>query len=456
MKKKLALLITTGATTTLAIAALAFSPKLLNNKKVKGDQSYTMVLDANSKVVTKDGGILNQITIKNNKFDMIGYTPAEGELGVFKQTTYSGVTYHGLIYNRSIINGLTSVKVEYYGESPRILFTKFLMEDMDFVSTTLVNSGISYYAPAGCGYFTIIRNGSNPVTITKIEVTYACQGNLDNQMIFNKNSTMGGARSLAKTTNLEDSFVELENNPTRYTNNYSQGKHEGHTNNDSWYRFNGRYFANSGQLGTEFTFGMTVIGEYSAMVDQSKNFHYNVWPQFDYGNANDRPWLQTYIGNDNYEPLGAANALHPDDPYAQFSYPGRFFGDYVYSAENGWHFQDPDTNNIPGRNKTYREAFEEYNLPFWFLKFHVYLTTIEEEEDGNPVYRNNVPVCDIYINNMLIYAEQEMFDDYDTVNTPSISIYTMPMHLINYGVDADGTPDNSYTGCFTYPRLIED
>ena len=90
---------------------------------------------------------------------------------------------------------------------------------------------------------------------------------------------------------------------------------------------------------------------------------------------------------------------------------------------------------------TFRDAYEAFNMPFWYLKFHVYLN------DQNDAW------CDITINGMLVYSTY-IFDDYDTVNTPSIHIHTMPMHVVNYGVDAEGNPAASYKGWFTYPRLI--
>ena len=182
------------------------------------------------------------------------------------------------------------------------------------------------------------------------------------------------------------------------------------------------------------------MGQYSRMVDESKFFHYNVWPQFSYGNSGDEPWVQTYIGNDNYEPLGKDHALRPTDPYVKESYAGRFFTDYNW-FDNKWTFADPDTHNIADGSMTFRAAYQKYNLPFWHLKFHVYL---DENSDA---------CCDITINGMLIYSDS-IFDDYDTVNTPSIHIHTLPMHLINYGVDADGNPGESYKGYFTYPRII--
>ena len=330
------------------------------------------------------------------------------------------------------------------------------MEDLNFNGADQLVSGTTYNVPAGCGYFLLYNYENGMAGINEIEITYSCQRNLDSQMIFNKNSQMGGARSLAGKTVLEDSYVELTNNPTVNTNNYSRGNHVTQDHDDSWYRWNGRYFAYSENLGTEFTFGMTILGEYSSWCDPSQYFHYNVWPQFSYGNASDRPWLQTYIGNDNYEPLGAEHALFPSDPYVSHTYEGRFFTDYI--EENGdYVFADPDTHYIPDPNHhlTFREAYNWVTVPAWFLKFHVYLTTIEEEdEEHNPTQRENIPVCDVYINGLLIYEQVELFYNYDSDNTPSISIYTLPMHLVNYGTDVNATPADAYSGTFTYPRLI--
>lgn len=261
-------------------------------------------------------------------------------------------------------------------------------------------------------------------------------------MIYNKNTSQGGARSLGKVVSAEDSFITLQNNPTKNTNNYSRGNHISSAHDDAWYRWNGKYFTDSEDLGTDFTFGLTIMGEYSSFIDESKNFHYNVWPQFSYGNKNDEQWVQTYIGNDNYEPLGAAESLNPTDPLVQQSYTGRFYTDYGWYNE-AWQFADPDTTYIPDQNHhlTMREAYEETKLPFWFLKFHVYLG------EDNDAY------VDITINGLLIY-QTYIFEEYDTVNTPSIHIHTFPMHIVNYGVDVEGTPDAPYTGSFTYPRLI--
>ena len=184
------------------------------------------------------------------------------------------------------------------------------------------------------------------------------------------------------------------------------------------------------------------MGDFGMVCDTAMNFHYAVWPQFTYeGNTEDENWnyVMTYIGNDNYEPLGAANALHPSDPYVVESYTGRFFTDYYNNGT--FEFADPDTTYIADGTLTLRQAYEAYDLPFWFLKFDVKLNV-----DGEPM-------CDVYINNFKLFTAK-MFYDYDVVNKPQISMSKMQLHVVNYGIDADGTPDDWYVGRFTYPRLI--
>ena len=451
MQKKKLIIAATASIFSLGVAVFAVA-QTYDEQYAKGyadNQNYTITLNSTSGVQSKEGGLFHQIDVRNNKFDMIGWSDQGGNFGSIKKAAHGvdNFVYNGMIYNRSAINGFESLKVTFTGGSLRYVFTDFLMENMDFNGATLT-SGTAVEVPAGKAYFIVYNESETPTNIDSLEITYACDGTIDSQMLFNKDTTLGYARSGSKTVTKEDSYITLENNPTKYNNNYSQGKHEGHANNDTWYRWNGRYFTASEELGTEFTFGMTIIGEYSSMTDATQRFHYNVWPQFSYGNSDDEPWAQTYIGNDNYEPLGGANRLHPSDDYAKNAFEGRFFTEYDY-INNKWQFADPDTTKIPDTHVdlTMREAYERYNLPFWFIKFDAYLTTVGEDE--------NIPVADIYINNMLITEQLELFENYDNVNTPSIHIKTLPMHLVNYGVDAEGNPDNSYTGSFTYPRLIK-
>lgn len=424
----------TVATTVLATR---FNPRIARGDPVQ----YHISLNDKSAVETKDDGYLHQITIKENMFDMIGWSETGGTFGSIKKATYGSYEYNGMVYNRSLINGFTSFSVTFSGGSLSYVLSDFLMENMNFNGAPL-NSGESVNVPDNKCYFIIYNESETPVSINSVDLTYTCDASIDAEMIFNKNSAMGGARSLAKRTTLYDNLVELENKPTVYTNNYSDytGNHISPDHKDPWYRWNGRYFAGETYLGTDFTFGMTIIGNVSSMINPAKNFHYNVWPQISYSGCTEDQWVQTYIGNDNYEPLGSANRLHPDDPLSDNSFAGRFFTDYGW-YDSQWKFCDPDTTLIEGGTYTFREAYEIYNLPFWFLKFHVHLDA------------DNDAVCDIYINGFYL-VQQRIFENYDKVNKPSMYIKTLPMHLVNYGIDAAGTPGESYVGSFTYPRII--
>ena len=469
MKKKAVLLLSTVTSFGLVAATFVMTGYAGDTIFAKGETPNSLIsLSSSSAVeVSPDDPLIHQVNVRNNKFDVVGYQATGGNFGSIQKVTLGNEEYRGMVYNRSAINGFESLTVKYSGGALNYVFTDFLMEDMTFAHGQALVSEEVVSVPSGKAYFIIYTTDENKVDIDYVNVSYSCDGSIDAQMIYNKNTTLGNARSMAKSYVQEDSFIEIENNPTKYTNNYSLGAYykcsdcdynfvsetipsecpHCHStnvkklNNSSWYRWNGKYFTASEELGTDFTFGMTVMGNYDRMVDESKYFHYAVWPQFTYGNAKDRPWVQTYIGNDNYEPLGKDHALRPSDPNVNQSYAGRFFTDYNWYNE-AWQFADPDTVNIAGGSMTFREAYEAFNMPFWHMKFHVYLD------------RDNDPMCDISINGMLIYSDY-MFENYDKVNTPSISIYTMPMHVVNYGLDAEGNPAPSYKGWFTYPRLIE-
>ena len=424
----------------------------LSGHLVKGEPEYRhLVLNSSTEVEAKDEGYLHQADVKGNKIDMIGFSEADGAFGSIKKVTYDAYTFNGMVYNRSLINGFSSLTVTFSGGYLHYVFTDFLMEDMNFNSANVLASGEAVNVPEGKAYFLVYNESTTPVTIDSIDISCTCNGSVDASLLYKHDSLgdkgLGYARSMAKRTDLELGYVELENNPTKTTNNYSLGKHDGHSYNDSWYRFNGRYFSGSKDLGTDFTFGMTIIGNISQVLDEHKYFHYNVWPQFTYGNSADEPWTQCYIGNDQFEPLGAAHALHPDAGYSYCSYTGRFFGRYDYDEDQGIDgFADPDVATLEGDDTTtLRQAYETYSLPFWFVKFHVYLDDDPENLD--------VAVCDIFINGFKI-EKVDVFYNYDTANKPSIRLKTLPMHLINYGINAEGDPADSYVGSFTYPRLV--
>lgn len=473
MKKKVVLVLTSASTLTISALAMFLVPKMNESAKAN-PPTYTISLDSSVNLVEKDKGYLRQASVKNNKFDVIGYGEnAGGFCTIAKQshdlTTRNGVetdayTFEGMVYNRSVINGFTSLTVTFSGGPGSLYYklTDFLMEDMNFSDTSHpLTSGTEVSVSGGEAYFVVYTQSPTPVAIQSIDIEYECNGNIDREMIYNKNTSLGGARSVSKRTTKEDSFIELENNPLVTNNNHSTGTHTDGMSN-RWHRFNGRFFTASEDLGTEFTFGMTIIGNISQVLDETDYFHYNVWPQFTYGGTYydedegkdlpDDPWVQTYIGNDNYEPLGkdSEDLLNPTDPYVKESYSGRFFTNYDwydkdfnidYESSGKWMFADPDIAKIPDGSKTFRQAYQENDLPFWYLEFHVYLNGEDE------------PCCDIEINGTMIYSS-EIFQNYDKVNKPAISIITMPMHLVNYAHDDSASPAASYVGSFTYPRLI--
>lgn len=414
---------------------------------------YDVVVNKKQGIVEKEEGFLHELTYEEQVIDIVGYDGTNGQVGSIMKKTYNGKAINGMIYNRSIMSYLDKLRVDFDGGDLKYIFTDFLMEDMDFDSKAdnKLVSGEPVTCPEGKGYFVIYTQSTAPVTVNAVKIKFK-DHSFNTKMIYTKDTERGSARSYGTAKAVTESFIELESRPTRYTNNYSGSeKNEGHANADSWYRFNGQYFTDSQELGTDFTFGMTIAGEYSRFFNEEKLFHYNVWPQFSYGNENDEPWVQTYIGNDNYDPLGGT---------ANYSYQGRFYTNFDMYDENWnvnyanpfdwvpkyWTFGNPDQAKIADGSMTYREAYNETKLPFWFLKFHVYLN---EEE-------NFEPYVDISINGKLIYSTY-IFDEYDTESRPSIHIHTMPMHLINYG-NPDGTTSDEfkYTGTFTYPRLIED
>lgn len=516
MNKKLFLAGALASMLVLCVGVLVGVPRLGLDRLRADPIVYHMELTSSTEVVAKENGAYHQVDIRNNKIDIVGYESTSGKFASIKKATHGAYVYNGMVYNRSAINGFETLRVTYSGGQLYYVFSDFLMENMDF-NGTLLASGSTIDVPNNEAYFIIYNESTTKVDIESMDIGYLCDHSIDEEMIH-WNSSMGGARSYAGKTTEEDSFIELQNNPTKKNNNYSVGaRYKCHICNKEydvitgspvcpycsdasaanqkkvhdfpWYRFNGRYLSNSVVLGTDFTFGMTIAGEYSKMTDLNENFHYNVWPQFDYGNSNDRTWIQTYIGNDNYEPLGKDNPLHPDDPYTEESYSGRFFTRYGPCAEfalwsdslnsditdgsgniieflsladaeayiaahagdlpadveayEEWKFNNPDIQTIAGDpSMTLRQAYNAYTLPFWFVKFHVYL-------DGS----SNEAMVDVFINGFHIYTEQ-IFEHYDTVNTPDIKIWTLPMHVVNYGVDTDGNPDAPYTGTFTKPRLI--
>ncbi len=435
------LTITGGATLVAVLSNNSFLVRSLDE--------YHMIFDSSCSVVSKDSGYYHQAEIKNNKIDIIGYSASSGNFVSIKQATYgegdNAVTYPGMIYNRSIINGFTGLTVNYSGATLLYSFSEYLMEDMTYDTSHTIISGTKIVPPADSYYFIIWNNSTSLANISSIQLDYECDASGDSSMIFNKSFVLQGARSFGQNRVKEDSFLEFDNNPTKYQNNYSayNAKHGDHKNYDEWYRWNGVRMDDSRLLGTHFELHTTIIGNISQMIDPDNYFHFAPWPEFEMEGATKETggYVMTYIGNDNYEPLGHDS---PDriktNSYGDESWAGRFYTIYGYDESLGdWAFFDPDTHYVLNNPLiAYRQAFEMYKLPFWHVVFVV---------DGDD--------CDVYINNFHIQSTYIFGTDNDgqpLYHGENLYVRYFQFHAVNFShaAETDGTP---YHACYTYPRV---
>ena len=173
------------------------------------------------------------------------------------------------------------------------------------------------------------------------------------------------------------------------------------------------------------------------MCDESKLFNYSVWIELEDVTTGARGyWDYAIIGNDNYEPLGKENAVHPEDPYVEQAYPGRFYTSYVYE-NNDYIFANPDTHNIISEDMTLREAYEENKLPVWNVHFKF--------KDSKTYVTIN--------NKVITVMDQFDYEGEEASPTDTFRIVRMELHLVNFG-NPDGTPKDSYTGSFSVPRIL--
>ena len=431
----------TSLTFALTVTAVALAPQF-KGQEASGDLSYTLTLDSVADVESKDGGNYHQINLKNNRFDMIGWSNAGGAFGNIKQTTFGSapnqVTYPGLIYNRSIINGFTSLKVIFNGGKLFYKLSEYLMEDMDFDEANELTSGEAVVTSATDSFFVVYTNSSSAVNVDSIELTYKCDRSADATMSFDKSYATKYARSAAKNVVRYTDMVEFDNNPTNYTNNYSKGNHVSTDHDDAWYRWNGVRFDSSEAIGKHFELHTTIIGNISQVIDPTHYFHYAPWPQFqkkDVAPAGNEGWVMSYIGNDNYEPLGYNDPGRiKDDDYAKETYAGRFYTRYDYDELlDEWRFVDPDTNTVLDSDVKLREAYNAYTLPFWHVVFEV---------NGNNYA--------MYINGFKIDADTL----FTTYSNEDIAINVMHFHAVNYGYAENlADPASAYHAAYTYPRF---
>ena len=413
---------------------------------------YEMTLDENVQVIAHDYDYYYSATVKNNEFNFVGFTPVNGKLGKISKNYWGSDWYNGLAFNRAAINGFTSLTVKYTGATLYYTLTDYLMEDMSFDKSNTVTSNVTINVTNNEAYFVLYTDDSTDgVVLESINVTYTCDNSIDDQMIFDKNSTEWFMRSRPSEYSMHDSYMVQKNNPLSNTSNYSTGSHAG--NPDTWYRWNGRGFKNSGNLGTRFRIYTTILGNISQAVNahgyaEDNYFNYSVWPEIYMTDANgdlvtDKVnWEFVYIGNDNYEPLGKddPNKIHTDTSGSKYSYAGRFFAVYDYfGVDDDWQFADPDTTTIVDGSKTLRQAYNTFNLPYWFVCF---------EFEANPA--TGIVTSKTFINGMQITYDDEWMTGYQ--EGYNFHINTYHQHNVNYGTNSKSA--DKYEGVFTYPRIV--
>lgn len=351
----------------------------------------------------------------------------------------------GVLMNLTVINGLSSIRANFSGGPLYAIATQTIFEDfVPDVDDTLTNNLQKSFGGHNNGYLLLMTDSTSPVTIDQIQLGYTCDHETDEFFGVDPNvNHVVGARSLAKDIYIEHDAIRFETNPTANTNNYSSGQTDGR--NNYWYRFNGVSPRNYALVDGVKDYTLTPKGTFtsnnfeviiSVMVDPNvfynPNAYYCVAPWvalatadhegFPNGSGTRNIWMQSYIGNDNFDPIGGLNLLERTD-----TYEGRFFTNYVYNGTE-YGFQDPDATTIVGGSMTLREAYGTINLPFFNVRFVV-------EGNSYTVFINGLEVC---------FHDEAFYDSSDYVGQ-SFCIEEFTLQGVNYGdgIDSDGEGEDT-------------
>jgi len=399
-------------------------------------EGSSISLDSKDGIVSADEGHMHQLTKDENVFDFYGWEEVESALGGIKKNEHGTYVYDGMIYNRTSLYGVKNIMVNFDDAKDLYLYKSTQLfeevnlpkdDDHKILKNTKYEFGENDY------YFVLYTDSEEAVSINKIVFEYAEDHTSPNYLY--EELTLNNARSVAKSKSVAGDLINIENNPLSNTNNYSQGKMGEH--DCAWYRWNGVDLPNSKELGYEFEVQTTILGNTSYMCDDSKFFNYSVWIELEDVTTGVREyWDYAIIGNDNYEPLGKENAVHPEDKYVEQAYPGRFYTSYVYE-NNKLLFANPDTHKILSEDMTLREAYEENKLPVWNVHFKF--------KDSKTYVTIN--------NKVITVMDQFDWEGDEASPTDTFRIARMELHLVNYG-NPDGSPKDSYTGSFSVPRIL--
>lgn len=356
----------------------------------------------------------------------------------------------GTLMNLTVINGLKNIKVTFSGtDSLFINATKTIFEDYSMNPLNALTSGVSFALPSDTGYLMILTDSTAGISISDFEICFSCSHEVDAFFASAGNNTVGYARSVPKSYTINHSFILEETNPTATSNNYAHGTDINHPHDYSWYRWNGIHLQNaSGTIAepnydgspfgnftsSHFEVQVTAFIDPAVFYDSSKFFCLAPWIHLrgvDHAiiNDGDQSYMQSYIGSDNYDPIGGINTDHGS------TYRNRFFTNYAWDTGAGtWQFQNPDTTTVIGDPATsLREAYERINLPFWNVRFVV---------NGNDY--------SVYINGLKTYEEIGAF--YETYTDQQYTIHQFCLQAVNYG-DGVGGLLPSYQFAYSMPQI---
>ncbi|MFA5687094.1 MAG: hypothetical protein WCZ47_02610 [Bacilli bacterium] len=348
----------------------------------------------------------------------------------------------GVLCNQTVINGIISVTVKFSGGPLYAIATSTFAERTNYVvGDELTHNTEKAFSGDDLGYLLILAPSTDiTVAMTDVIVKYRCEHDTDENFFYAPGvNRYTGARSWGANRKMLHDYIEFTTDPKPSNNNYSVGKTDPEQDYaDCWYRWNGVSLRNHYLDGEERKYDGLPFGEFasnkfevicSVMVEPRVFYDVDAWFSVapwvalnKEGNVGfgDNPeklepiYMQSYIGNDNYDPLGNIRQDRTD------TYTGRFYT--TFSAGGGGYsygFVDPDEATLVDGSMTLRAAYAQTTLPFFNVRFLV---------DGNSY--------SVYINGLEVLHEEDAF--YDNYDGEKYTIDNMALHGVNYGLK-DGT-----------------